>query len=268
MPRPLITLCTDFGLRDSYVGQMKGAILAIHPEAVLVDLTHAIAPRDIVQGACVLEDSIAAFPENTLHVVVVDPGVGGERRIVAVEMAGQRFVAPDNGVLSRVAQRHPPTHIVAVREPRFWRTTVSNTFHGRDIMGPVAAHWSLGHAIDEFGPPLDALIPLAWEPPRREGNDLIGTVLWSDRFGNLVTNLHVTQFANADWSELRVRIGDTELQGVHRFYSEQPCGELIALVGSSGRLEVAVVCGNAAERLGLTSGAEVRVSGLPAEPPQ
>ena len=168
---PLITFTTDFGLSDSYVAQVKGAILTIAPEALVIDVTHTIPPQDCGVAAAVLADAIGTFPAGTIHLIVVDPGVGTRRRAVAVEARGQRdagelrFVAPDNGVLTRVLESRTVSRAVQLTESRFWRPSVSQTFHGRDVFGPVAAHWSRGVDLAEFGPPLDT--PLVQLSPSR-----------------------------------------------------------------------------------------------------
>lgn len=261
MTRPVITLTTDFGLIDTYVAQMKGVILGINPSATVVDVTHGIPPQSILRGAMVVGEIVEAFPADTIHVVVVDPGVGGPRRIVAVEMAGQRFVAPDNGVLSLAASRHPMTRVVELTREDFWRTPTSRTFHGRDIMAPVAARWSLGHDVSDFGEiRAPRLASLPEKPPRQEGRETTGTVRWVDAFGNLITNLGREHLPDASWSDLIVETEGTRIAGIHHYYGEAAQGDLLALVGSSGLLEIAVANGSASERLGLGVGAPVRVA--------
>jgi S-adenosylmethionine hydrolase len=269
MQRPLITLTTDFGLSDSYAAQMKGAILTIAPDAVLIDVTHKIPPQDCGVAAAVLADSVGAFPVGTIHLVVVDPGVGTARRGVAVEARGPedagdlRFVAPDNGVLTRVLQGRSIVRAVQLTEPRFWRERVSQTFHGRDVFGPVAAHWSLGVDLAEFGPPLDSpLVKLALPQPSRQGQDLCGEVLRTDAFGNLITNIAATQLPELDWPRLTVEIGTQRIAGISRAYLDRSAGELVAVVGSSGLLEIAVCCGHAGEILAVWSGDKVVVRGI------
>ncbi len=269
MPRPLITLTTDFGLSDSYVAQMKGAILTIAPDAVLVDVTHQIPAQDRGAAAAVLTDAVGAFPPGTIHLVVVDPGVGTARRAMAVEARGPedigvlRFVAPDNGVLTRVLEGRSISRAVQLTEPRFWRTSVSQTFHGRDVFGPVAAHWSLGIDVAEFGPPLDSpLVVLALPQPTRQGQSISGEVLRTDVFGNLITNIPATHLPEVDWPRLTVEIGAQRIEGISRAYFDRPAGELVAVIGSSGLLEIAICCGSAGEVLAAWSGDKVVVRGL------
>src|SRR5688572_22034543 len=186
---PLITLTTDFGEGSPYVAAMKGVILSINSEARIIDLTHAIAPQNIKQGAIELDEVTPLFPTGTLHIAVVDPGVGTSRQIVYAEIAGQRYIGPDNGLFSRLADRHVPTKIRAITEERWFRRPVAPTFHGRDIMAPVAAHLSLGLDPDALGPPLSALVSLGWPGAQKVANRITGEVTAVDSFGNLITNV-------------------------------------------------------------------------------
>jgi S-adenosyl-L-methionine hydrolase (adenosine-forming) len=259
--RPIVTLTTDFGYADSYVAQMKGVLLGIHPKLTVVDVTHAIPAQDVLRAAAVLFDTVAAFPPHTIHIVVVDPGVGGDRPVLAVESPGGRLIAPDNGVLSLVVRKFSPKRVVRLTEPRFWRQPVSHTFHGRDIMAPVAAHWSLGRKMTAFGPLLDRpLAELSISVAHRKESALVGEVLWADSFGNLVTNIDAAQLPELR-EPLTVEVGGRRLAGICRYYSERPQGALMALIGSSGRLEIAVNQGSAAAMLSAGAGAIVRVVG-------
>jgi S-adenosyl-L-methionine hydrolase (adenosine-forming) len=269
MTSPLITLTTDFGITDSYVAQMKGAILSIAPDAILIDVTHKIPPQDCAVAAAVLADAVGAFPAGTVHLVVVDPGVGTPRRAIAVEARGEqdeaplRFVAPDNGVLTRVLEARPTVRAVELRERRFWRPTVSQTFHGRDVFGPVAAHWSRGADLAEFGPPLDSpLVKLVLPRPVRDGSNLHGEVVRTDGFGNLITNISAADLSGADRTRLTVEIGTQLIGGISQAYQDRATGELLAVIGSLGMLEIAVCCGHAGEILAVWSGDKVVVRGL------
>jgi S-adenosyl-L-methionine hydrolase (adenosine-forming) len=266
---PIITLTTDFGLSDSYVAQMKGAMLSIAPEATLIDVTHAVFRQDVAAASAILADVVGAFPPGTIHLVVVDPGVGSERRAVAVETTaegnadGPRFVAPDNGVLTGVLQSLSVRRAVQLTERRFWRSAVSHTFHGRDIFGPVAAHWSRGVDLSEFGPPLDTpLVTLAVDSPTVAGDEVRGRIVRTDSFGNLITNIDESLLPKTGRERLVVELGTQRIQGIARFYGERAAGELLALVGSSGRLEIAVCQGHAGEILAAWSGDAVTVKGL------
>jgi S-adenosyl-L-methionine hydrolase (adenosine-forming) len=269
MKPAIITLTTDFGLSDSYVAQMKGAILSIAPEVVLVDVTHQIPPQDCAAASALLADAVGVFPAGTIHLVVVDPGVGTKRRAVAIEARGKndkhplRFVAPDNGVLTRVLADRKVFGAVQLSEPRFWRPIVSQTFHGRDIFGPVAAHWSFGVELSLFGPPLDSpLVTLSLQEAVLEGSTLRGEVVRSDAFGNLITNIPASRLPEADRPRMTVEVGTQRIVGISRAYQDRAPGELVALIGSSGMLEIAVCCGNAGEILTAWSGDKVVVRGL------
>jgi len=261
MLRPVITLTTDFGLSDSYAGQMKGAMLRINPEAQFIDVTHGIPAQDVIRAAFMLDEIADVFPPGTIHVVVVDPGVGTERAILGIEMNGWRFVAPNNGVLSIVAHRHQPQRIVQISDPKFWRTDVSATFHGRDIMGPVAAHWSLGVDLSEFGSTLpEPLSELPIPTPRTTGDCIEGEVLYCDTFGNLITNIDETLLPTQR-DRLTVEIAARMIEGIRRCYGDGSPGELLALIGSQGKLEISVNGGSAAAACAASAGSPVRVIG-------
>jgi S-adenosylmethionine hydrolase len=257
----IVTLTTDFGMSDSYVAQMKGAILAINPEVQLVDVTHAIPPQGIARAAAVVEEIACVFPPASIHVAVVDPGVGSDRALLSAESAGQRFLAPDNGLLTLLFRRFPASRIHRLTADRFWRKPVSATFHGRDILAPVAAHWSRGTDLAEFGPAVDvaSLVQLSFEVPRREGNVLVGCVESVDSFGNLISNIREVDLPISDRTALRIGIGNVTIVGISRYYSEHPGGSLMAFIGSSGRLEIAVTDGSAARNLDLSFGAGIRI---------
>jgi S-adenosylmethionine hydrolase len=261
--RPIIALLTDFGTRDHYVGAMKGAILSIAPEAQLVDLVHDLEAHDIEGGAYALAAAYRAFPPGTVFVAVVDPGVGSARRGIAVEAGGYRFVAPDNGVLSAVLDDHPPARVHVLLNPRLWREAVSRTFHGRDVFGPVAAHLAMGVVLDDVGPPIADPHRLPADPPRAVGPDEIaGRVVHVDRFGNLITNLPASVLeaaaAGGDPAEWVAVIGGTIVPAALA-YADVGAGDPCALVGSSGRLELAVNGGRADEAFRAGRGAPVSV---------
>lgn len=257
----IITLTTDFGTGSSYVGQMKGVILSIDPAAVLVDITHALPPQDIRQAALVLEEVAPRFPAGTLHVAVVDPGVGTARPLVYAELGPQRYLAPDNGLLSRLALATPPTRVIALTNPAYWLPQVSRTFHGRDILAPAAAHLSRGLPPEQLGTPGARLESLAWPPVTHGARRIEGSVLQIDAFGNVISDI--------TWQDLTAReppdavsvvCGGEAVTGLVRTYADRPPETLVALVGSSGRLEVAVVGGSAARRLAVRIGDPVVVT--------
>lgn len=260
MSRSMITLTTDFGTGSPYVAQVKGVILSIHPQAVLVDITHDIAPQDVRQGALVLEDVTPRFPESSIHVAIVDPGVGTDRRILAAEIGRRYYIAPDNGLLGRLIGGDPAARVVALTNRQFWLPAVSATFHGRDILAPVAAHLSLGTALEELGEVWDQPAQVAWPEVAVEKHRLQGEIIAIDTFGNLITNIPQDLVAAADaLVAATVHCGGRTISGVVATYGQRPPGTPIALVGSSNRLEIAVVNGNAAVELRAQVGDAVSV---------
>jgi S-adenosylmethionine hydrolase len=257
---PIITLTTDFGEGSPYVAAMKGVILSINPAARLIDMTHAVPPQDIRRGAMVLDEVTPLYPRGTHHIAVVDPGVGTSREIVYVEIAHQRYIGPNNGLFSRLAARHEPTKIRAITEERLFRRPVAPTFHGRDIMAPVAARLSLGVDPDTLGPPLDALATLEWPGARKVANRIEGEVVAVDSFGNLITNISREMLEGVPTDEtVGVFCDEHETRGIFKAYAEQPPMTLIALVGSNDCLEIAIVNDSAAIMLGVGVGAPVQV---------
>jgi S-adenosylmethionine hydrolase len=243
----VITLLTDFGLNDEFVGVLKGVILAINPQARIVDITHGIAPQDLVSAAYRAQAAYRYFPKGTVHVVVVDPGVGSSRAIVAVQQEGHVFLAPDNGVLTLVVDAHKVDGIVRVTNDQFFLKPVSSTFHGRDILAPVAAHLSLGAGMDRLGPGIAAenlkRLPLE-QPSFNADGTLTGTVVLIDGFGNLVTNIDSatvgTITALTQKREIVIRIWQHRILGLSQSYADVPPGIPLAIMGSKGYLEIAV----------------------------
>ena len=257
----IITLTTDFGTGSPYAAAMKGVILSINPHATIVDITHEVPAQDVCKGAVVLDDVTGRFPEATIHVAVVDPGVGTDRAIVYARIGSQQYVAPNNGLLSRLAARMPPEKLIRLEDPEYWLERVSATFHGRDIMAPVAARLSLGLDPDLLGSPLEELAELDWPQVRQTPMRIEGQVLEIDSFGNLVTNITSEMLGNRP-TDHRVCVicNIYETWGIYRTYADQPQGIFISLIGSSGRLELAVVGDNAARRLGIQVNTPVIVS--------
>lgn len=260
MQSPLITLTTDFGADSPYVAAMKGVIYSIHPSARVVDVTHSIPPQNIDAGSWVLLEVAPYWPPGTIHVCVVDPGVGTDRRLIGACFESAVYLAPDNGLLTRLAGRKPPTTIVALTERRFWLPTVSATFHGRDILAPAAARLSLGLDPRELGPVVDRLVELPISKVRIMPGKIKGAVRSIDSFGNLITDITAEQLAGVPVEPDRVRIccDEHETQGLFRTY-DQPPMTLVALVGSGGFLELAIVQDSAAMMLGIRAGAPVTV---------
>lgn len=268
-PNGIITLTTDFGLADSYVGTMKGVILSIAPDARLVDITHDISPQNTHQAAYIVQTFYGYFPAGTIHMVIVDPGVGSERRAIALGTPNAVFVAPDNGVLTYVwrdalAKWGPEAcEVVELAEPRFWRSQISSTFHGRDIFAPVVAHLAAGASLYALGPRLSSLTEADLEQPARgRAGDMVGRIIHVDHFGNCITNITPQHLEEAGLTgPIAVRIIDQRIAGLRRTFSDVPVGALIALIGSSDHLELAVRNGSAAQTLGVGIGDTVRVSG-------
>ena len=267
MNAPVITLTTDFGLRDPYVGIMKGVILGISPDVKLVDLCHDIRPQLVRQGAFLIGASFQFFPRETIHVVVIDPGVGTSRRALLLVTPEGRFLAPDNGTLSYVLHRYEgpsdPSEglpsvckAYALTNQRYWLHPVSSTFHGRDIFAPVAAHLSLGVPPEEFGPPIPSVVRIPLQLPRWVEGVLEGHIAHVDRFGNLVTDIPAAEIANT--RHVVADAGKCHIDGLASAYAEAE--GLLAIIGSLDYLEVSARDGSAAEQLGMGVGDTVRVS--------
>ncbi len=243
---PILTLTTDFGEQSPYVAAMKGAILSINPAARILDLSHEIRPQDVRHAAFFLANAIPYYPPGPIHVVVVDPGVGSERALLYVEIEGHRLLAPDNGCWTELATAAGRPTVIRLAESRFWRPAVSATFHGRDILAPVAAHLSLGVRPREFGPLVTDWVRLELPSVEVRPEGVFGRVLFVDRFGNLITNLPGSLLRDAS---LRLFVGDQEITQRARTYADRPPGTLLALESSFGTIELAVVQGSAADRL-------------------
>ncbi|QDT69686.1 Adenosyl-chloride synthase [Planctomycetes bacterium MalM25] len=255
----LITLTTDFGLGGRYVAQMKGVLYRKAPGVTVVDLSHAIPPQDVAAGARFLEQSTTNFPAGTVHLAVIDPGVGSDREIVAVHAHGQFYVGPDNGLFGWTQSEL--TEAVAIDLPRLNLKKVSNTFHGRDIMAPVAAWLAKGAKLTDLGEPRQELVRLPEsEPPVATEGGLEGRVVEVDHYGNLITNVEAAMLGDAPCDErLRIALGEHETFGLWRTYADQPPQTLLALVGSTGHVELAITGGSAATMLGAGVGEAVRI---------
>lgn len=256
-----ITLLTDFGLEDGNVGVMKGVILGIAPDVTIIDLSHEIPPQDILSASFVLDRGATYFPEGTVHVVVVDPGVGTKRRAIAGRLGAYWFVGPDNGVITRLLERAEreswSTEFVHLDEPRYWLPEVSDVFHGRDIFAPVAAHLTEGVELQSMGIEITDVVRLPFPEPRREGHTMIGEVIYIDHFGNVTTNLRQSDLEGR--RVLEVSVCDSRIPGLVRTFGEQSPGTVVALFSSTGDLILSVVNGNAADRLSCEVGEEVVV---------
>jgi hypothetical protein len=260
MARPIVALLSDFGLRDHYAGTMKGVVLGVCPEATLVDISHDIAPHDVPAGALELAASYKYFPAGTIFLVVVDPGVGSNRRGVAADAGDYRFVAPDNGVLSAVFREIPPKLVVELSERKYARASVSRTFEGRDRFAPAAGHLAAGIGLTRLGRRVSDPVIIALPEPTVSGDRVTGEVVRVDAFGNLVTNIDRATFERfAAGGELALTVADREVPRVVSAYAEAQAGDVCALLGSSDHLEVAVNMGRASDALGMGRGAVVEL---------
>jgi S-adenosylmethionine hydrolase len=263
----IITLLTDFGVADEYVGVMKGVILTVNPSATIVDISHHISPQNILQAAHMLKSASPFFPAGTIHVVVVDPGVGSNRAIVAVKIMGHIFLAPNNGVLTGVLKDVHADCMVHVENTQHFLENISRTFHGRDIFAPVAGHLSLGLDLQSLGAPLDSDLLVKQEfneVCKTPQGALIGTIIAVDRFGNLITNIDidsvVSMGADIVDSNMEIRLGNNKISGISGSYSSVENGKPLAVFSSRGYLEVAVNSGDAARQFKAGIGEKVTLS--------
>lgn len=257
----IITLTTDFGLGSPYIAQMKAVILSICRNVELIDLTHAIKPQNVREGAVVLADVAPRFPPDSMHIAVVDPGVGTARRLVYVEIDEQRYLGPDNGLFSNVAQRQGTRLIVALENTNYWLPEPTRTFHGRDILAPVAGHLASGLNPLKLGPKLDSLVTVPWPQPKRLDHAVEGEVVYVDSFGNLITNIPREAVTGlGEPASLMVECDGEVVRGILPTYGAAHDGELIALFDSQGRLEIARVGGSAARTLQIMAGDEIVVT--------
>jgi S-adenosylmethionine hydrolase len=259
-PSGVITLITDFGLNDWYAGAMKGVLLGINPDAVIVDVTHGIDPGDLTGAALALKSSYRFFPPGTVHVVVVDPGVGSGRKILLAEWRRYFFLAPDNGILSCALGMGALGNARALERPAFWLRRMSSTFHGRDIMAPVAARLSQGVSPKRMGPVCRNPVRVEMPIPRRIGRRAArAEVIHVDRFGNLITNLEEGSPILSRRREIVIHIRGREIMGLSGSYQTAGVGALLALCGSSGYMEIAVCGGDASKELGAGRGTALTV---------
>lgn len=267
MPRTalavIVTLTTDFGLRDPFVGIVKGVILGICPRVRFVDLTHDVAPHDVLEAALALESSIRFFPQSTVHLAVVDPGVGTARRALALRARGQYFVGPDNGIFTSVLQADEWA-AVSLEAAAYRLPVVSRTFHGRDIFAPAAAHLAAGVALARLGPPVADPVRLPWPGCRKIGGQLVGEVIGHDRFGNLLTSIGAEDVRGLrSLNPVWVVLGDRTIGPIVSCYAEGAEAAASAVIGSTGRLEIFVRNGSARALLRADRGASVRVAPPP-----
>ncbi len=249
----LITLTTDFGQSSNYVAIMKGVILSINPSTTIVDLSHQIPPQDLRYANYFLATTLHYFPSSSIHVAVIDPGVGTDREILLAKFEAQYLLVPNNGIATTLLERYPPTKLWKLTESKYWRASISSTFHGRDIFAPVAAHLAMERKPERFGEEIKDWVRLPGEPFRADGHRAAGSIQFVDSFGNLISNIPAKSIPA---TPPRVSVSGRVLDGVRwvQTYGEANPGELVVLGSSDGFVEIAVVNGNAAERLKAAAG--------------
>jgi S-adenosylmethionine hydrolase len=248
----IITLTTDFGLKDHYVGVMKGVILSINPDVIIVDITHEIPPQDIFRASFTLRNFYRYFPPGTIHIVVVDPEVGSGRKPIALEADNHIFVGPDNGIFTFIYSEVKSVKPFKISSSKYTLPEVSSTFHGRDIFAPVAAHLSLGLSIEWLGKKVKEPVKLPINEPEVSDGKIAGEVIYIDSFGNLVTNIPDYLVKPKSW----VYIGDEVIKGISKSYADVPKGELLAVIGSGGFVEISVNQGSASELIFARRGSQ------------
>ena len=248
----VITFTTDFGLTEPYVGMMKGVVLSIHPKVRLVDLTHQIRAGAISEAAGVILEAFPFFPKGTVHVAVVDPSVGSERRLVALEARGHLFVGPDNGIFWPVIKSAGRTRLIELTENQFFQTPISQTFHGREIFAPIAAHLARGISLQRLGRLIDDPVQLDVPLPFEENEILNGEIVHMDHFGNLITNIDRSELERfLRTAQPVITVGSLVVRGLHRIYGDVEAGNTLALINSADKLELAVNLGSASEYIGV-----------------
>jgi S-adenosyl-L-methionine hydrolase (adenosine-forming) len=260
MKRPIITLLTDFGLTDHYVAAMKGVILAICPQATLIDISHQITPFAIPEAAYTLSQVWQTFPKGTTHLAVVDPGVGSARRAIVAEVSGHRFVAPDNGLLTMILESNSRSRVREITASRYFRHPVSATFHGRDVFAPVAAHLASEVPLARLGSIISDALKGDFSKPEQKGpNHWQGVVLKIDRFGNIITNFGWKSFLDIADRPFRLQVGRQEISDFHSTYASAPQNRLFALRGSSGYVEISLNQSDASALAGVGVGSAIQL---------
>ena len=259
MPGPIVTLTTDYGTSDHLVGTLKGVLLSIHPEIQIVDICHSVVPYDVLDGALCIGAAYKYFPARTVHLVVVDPGVGTARRPILVSANNQYFIAPDNGVLSMVYERENPVAVRHITSEHYFQRPVSETFHGRDIFAPVAAWLTKNWQGEAFGEVIEDHVKFALPRPKTQDGAMRGAVLKVDHFGNLMTNFTLEDLPEAKRvpGPIAMTVNGKPVKQMVGNFAAGPAGEAVALLGSSGFIEIVVNKGNAARALAVNRGAEV-----------
>jgi S-adenosyl-L-methionine hydrolase (adenosine-forming) len=257
----IITLLTDFGLQDGFVGTMRGVILGIAPDTQIADISHSIKPQNIREASIALQRSVKYYSEGTVHIIVIDPGVGTARRPIAARLGSQFFVAPDNGVLTYVLKdarsKGLSIEFVHLDNPRYWLNEISNVFHGRDIFAPVGAHLANGISLDKLGSKIDDFILLDIPSIASYPKQIMGEIILIDNFGNLISNIEAKDLNRFDHP--KIKICGIEIQGIEDTFGKRKEGELIALIGDAQDLWISVVNGNAEERTNAKIGDVIEI---------
>lgn len=250
----IITLATDFGEKDYFVGAVKGVLLSINPKVKIVDITHQLEPFNLISAAFTLKNSYACFPKETIHLAVVDPRVGGKRKPILIQTEKYFFVGPDNGIFSLIEE--PLKKIIHLTDPKYFLNPVSSTFHARDIFAPVSAYLSLGIKVEEFGKPIKKIVKIEVPKPQFQKDKTIGEIIQVDNFGNLITNIRPE---NLKRGIKAIKIKDKKILTISQTFSDTPKGEFLAYWGSAGFLEIGVNCGSAAQVLNSRVGDIVEI---------
>jgi len=259
--KPIITLLTDFGLRDSYVAEMKAVILSICPEANIIDISHEVRKYDVRMGAYLLARASRYFPKGTIHVAIVDPGVGSERRAIIIESERALYVGPDNGILMMAAEMDGIKHVYQITNEKYMLKTISKTFHGRDVFSPVAAHLARGVPLSEFGPEIKDPIKPSYTKPKILNKTIEGEVIHIDDFGNIITNItaeNLKEIGIMEGDIIKVKIGEKTMKlKLCTSYAEVPPNQPLTIIGSGETLEISINQGNAAKTLQTNVGDKV-----------
>ena len=253
----IITLTTDFGIRDAFVGVVKGVILSINEKATIIDITHGIPQGDLDAASFALDQTVPFFPAGAIHVIIVDPGVGTARRIILVKTTNNYFLAPDNSVLKYIYDKYPQVQVVSVTNRDYFLPHSSQTFHGRDIFAPVAAHLSLGVPFTEFGSPIKDFVKGDIALPAKSDQKIVGQIVYIDHFGNCISNISKRDFDPARLSEINIK--DFQFEKLSHSYAEHHVAEPLAIISSHDHLEIAVRDGNAAQFLNIKKGEPVEI---------
>ncbi len=260
MKNPIITMLTDFGTKDYYVSAMKGVILSINPKCLLIDISHEVPKQDVKEGAFILGNAFSYFPKGTIHLAVIDPGVGSERKPILIRTENYFFIGPDNGLFTIAAMKDRVRKVIQLTNKRYFLSNISSTFHGRDIFAPVAGYLSLGIKPDVFGKEIGKWVKLDFSGPNIKGDKLLGEIIHIDSFGNLISNIdqdRFLKFINAHSFSIKVK--NRKVSHIKRGYWEGRDKELIALFGSGGYLEIAVKDGSAKSILNAKKGDSIIV---------